>query len=67
MNLPLELKQQLSHLPPHEAAEIETFITNLPAQDFEIQNLIEESLDALVAVLTSKELTHSGNPFSLAM
>jgi hypothetical protein len=59
MNLPLELKTQLSHLPNDEATEIETFIANLPAQDFEIQNLLEESLDALMAVLTTKEPVHS--------
>jgi RNAse (barnase) inhibitor barstar len=58
MNLPLELKKQLSHLPADEATEIETFIANLP-QDFEIQTLLEESLDALMAVLTTKEPVHS--------
>jgi hypothetical protein len=59
MNLPLEIKAQLSRLPADEATEIENFIANLPAHDFEIQNLLEECMDTLMAVLATKEPVHS--------
>ncbi|MBD2464271.1 hypothetical protein H6G89_25020 [Oscillatoria sp. FACHB-1407] len=51
MNIPLRLRAKFANLTADESAELKTFFANLPDHDFELQHLIEDSLDALIEVV----------------